>query len=264
MSKKKYSLNPFKYLEDFGKACSNTATYILLFILNPGHTYAEVKNDCMIPSETFRGTAPSTVDSARAYYEEEVKRSKVVDEKNKVLLTIAALLVAACSAIAAGIETKWFILIPLIPTVVSIFLVLVHFGVQTVSIPKYELTCDKELAESYYQCKNKLSLATDFRVGIYRAACRAITIGILLLLAIFIYFASEESYSAEENLVKAVHGDVELVSRLRGPQGPKGERGLEGAQGPSGPQGPPCKVFDGTRIQPKKIKSVRKLKERET
>ncbi|MCK5472671.1 MAG: hypothetical protein KAI59_01455 [Planctomycetes bacterium] len=225
--------NPFIYLEKIGKGCGNVATFILLYILNPGHRYAEVKSDSMILSETVEGTASGNADSARTYYEEEVKRSKVVDEKNKVLLTIAALLVAACSAIAAGIEPKWLILVPLIPTVVSIFLILVHFGVQTVSIPKYELTNDEQLAESYYHCKENLSRATEFRVGIYRAACRSVTMGVILLAAIFIYFASVESLSTEDKLIKAVHNNAESLDRLRGPQwpaGPKGEHGLEGAQ----------------------------------
>lgn len=261
--------NLFTFIESFGKACCNVAIYFLLYILNPGHKYAEVRSQCMIPPETTEGTPSETpegsvsynVDGARASYEEEVKRSKVVDEKNKVLLTIAALLVAACSAIAGGIEPKWLMLVPVIPTVISIFLVLVHFGVQTVSIPEYELNCDNELVESYHQCKNQLSLATDFRVGIYRAACRAVTLSVLLLLGVFIYFASEESLSTEDKLVKAVQNNAALLSRLRGPQGPtgpKGERGLEGGQGPQGslglpgPQGPPGKVFVYPQTQPEK------------
>lgn len=242
--------NPFHYLEDFGVACSNVATYTLLFILNPGHTYAEVKSGRMIPQETTDGTPSETVeetasdniDGARAYYEEEVTRSKVVDEKNKVLLTIAALLVASCSVIAGGIEPKWLIFFPLTPTVISIFLVLVHFGVQAVSIPEYELTCKRELVKSYNKCKNDLGLATDFRVGIYRAACRAVTLGVILLAGVFIYYTFQESCSTEDKLVRAVHNNAELVSKLRGPQGPvgsKGERGIEGAQGPPGLQGFP-------------------------
>lgn len=265
MAKKNSLVNLFKKLENIGKACCNRATYILLFMLNPEHTYDEVKSSRMIPSKPAKGKAPDKPDVARAYYEEEVKRSKIVDEKNKVLLTIAALLVAACSAIAAGIEPKWLMLIPLIPTVVSVFLVLVHFGVQTVSIPEYELTCESKLAKSYYECKKKLSLATDFRVGIYLAACRAVTMGVLLLLGVFIYFASEESLSTEDKLVKAVQNNAELLNRLRGPQGPagsKGECGLEGVQGPQGspgpqgplgipgPQGPPGKVFVHPQTQP--------------
>ena len=176
---------------------------MLLFILNPGHTYAEVKDKHMIlsktvdetsttnvKSKTVDETASANVEAACKYYEVEVNRSQVVDEKNKVLLTVAALLVAACSAIAVGIEPKWLMLIPLIPTVVSIFLVLVHFGVQKISIPEYELTSNEQLAKSYYKCKENLSRATEFRVGIYRAARRAVTMGVILLMVIFIYSAS--------------------------------------------------------------------------
>jgi len=246
--------NPFSYLEYFGKDCSNVATYTLLFILNPGHTYAEVKNKHMILSGVANETSPTNVEATRKYYDEEIKRNQVVDEKNKVLLTIAALLVAACSAIAAGIEPKWLMLVPLIPTVASIFLILVHFGVQTVSIPEYELTSDEQLARSYYHCKENLSRATEFRVGIYRAACRAVTIGVILLVATFIYSTSVECLSTEGKLIKAVHNNAELLDRLRGPRGPvgpKGERGLEGIQGPPG------KVFIDPQTQLEGIKGVR-------
>ena len=208
MPKNKVSLNPFVYLEDLGRICCNIATYILLFILNPGHTYVEVKNKRMIPSKNLKGTLPDKVDGAHAYYEEEIKRSQFVDEKNKVLLTIAALLVAACSAIATQSEPRWLILVPLTPTVASIFLILIHFGVQTVSIPEYELSNSEQLAKSYYHCKENLSRATEFRVGIYRAACRAVIMGVILLIAIFIYFAFVECSSTEDKLVKSIPNNV--------------------------------------------------------
>ena len=211
-----------------------------MFILNPGHTFDEVKNSRMVHTKSDKESLPKKSENACKYYQEEIQRSQVVDEKNKVLLTIAALLLAACSAIASYIEPKWLVLIPLIPTVISVFLVLVHFGVQTVPIPQYELASDKSLIKSYHECKETLSRATDFRIGIYRTAYRAITLSILSLLVVFIFFASNESSSSEVKFIKTIYNDKELQKLLRGPQGPvglKGEKGEPGAPGPIGPKG---------------------------
>jgi len=180
----------------------------------------------------------ATVEPARAYFEEEVKRSQIIDEKNKVLLTITALLVAADAAIASSIEPKWLILVPLIPTVISIFLILVHFGVQSVPIPAYGKK-NEELTNSYYDCMEKYSQANCFRVGIYLASCRAATIGVLLLLVVFIYFAFTKDSSSEDKLIRTMQNSTELLNRLRGPQGPAGPKGERGAEGPQGIQGPP-------------------------
>ena len=188
-----FLLNIFKFLEKYGKICCNIATYVFLFVLNPGHTYAEVKDGKMHVPADFKSKFRSddtnaTVESARAYFEEEVKRSQIIDEKNKILLTITALLVAANAAVTSSIEPKWLILVPLIPTVISIFLILVHFGVQPVPIPDYGKS-NEELAKSYYDCMEKYSRANGFRVGVYRTSCRAATMGVLLLLVVFVYFA---------------------------------------------------------------------------
>jgi len=231
---------PFEFIEKTGRLFCNLATYIIMFILNPGHTFDEVKKSRMVYTQPGEESLPQKTEIACKYYQEEIQRSKVVDEKNKVLLTIAALLVAACSAMASSVEPKWLVLIPLIFTIISIFLVLVHFGVQVVSVPQYESTGDESLIKSYHECKEELARATDFRVGIYRTACRAITLSIISLLVVFIFFVSNESSSREIKFIKAIHNDTELQNLLRGPQGPvgpKGEKGEKGAQGEVGPKG---------------------------
>jgi hypothetical protein len=106
------------------------------------------------------------VESARAYFEEEVKRNQNIDEKSKVLLTVTALLVAAIAAISTSIEPKWLIIFPLIPTVISIFFILVHFGVRTFYIPNYEKK-DEELAKSYANCTEQYDKTNRFNVGMY-------------------------------------------------------------------------------------------------
>ena len=246
--------------------CRNRATHVFLFVLNGGdYTYAEVKDGKVHVPAGFKSKfrENGTVESARAYFEEEVKRSQVIDEKNKVLLTITALLVAADAAIATNIEPKWPILLPLIPTVISIFLILVHFGVQSIPIPDYGKK-DEGLTDSYFGCMEKYSQANCFRVGIYLASRRAAIIGVLLLLVVFIYFAFAGDFSSEYKLVRTINNNTELQNLLRGPQGPagpkgeRGEEGLQGIQGPPGPQGTPGKVV----IIPETL-SEKKIKEEE-
>jgi len=252
-----FSLKLCEFLEKLGKTSCDGVTYILLFILNPGHEYAEVKKKQMILRKTLKTTedlestqidencTTMNVEAARAYFEEEVKRSQVINDKNKVLLTIAALLVAANAALASSIEPKWMVLVPLILTVISIFLVLVHFGVRSVPIPKYEITDENELAKSYSDCTKQFSRANEFRVGVYLASCRAVTLGVLLLVVIFIFFAFAGSSSCEDKQIKSMKNNMELQNLLRGPQGPAGPKRERGAEGPQGIQclpGPTGKV----------------------
>ncbi len=237
-----------KSCENVGEKACRVATYALLFILNPGHRYREVKAQRMdvgvIRDTDAPRITPVSAEAAREYFQEELRRGQVVDEKNKVLLTVAALLVAACAAIASNIEPKWPILLPLTLTGISVFLVLVHFGVRSVPVPSHEITDQEKLAESFSECRKSLSLATSYRVGVYRASLRAATLGIVSLLLVFAYFAFSRAASSENKLIRAVKNDLELADWLRGPQGPvgppgpKGERGPEGPQGPIGPQGP--------------------------
>lgn len=235
-----FLLKFFKFLEKYIKICCNIATYVFLFVLNPGYTYAEVKDGKTHVSADFKSKfrENGTVESARAYFKEEVKRSQVIDEKNKVLLTITALLVAANAAIASIIKLKWLILVPLIPTVISIFLILVHFGIQSIPIPDYGKK-NEELMISYFDCMEKYSQANCLRVGIYLASCRAATFGVIFLLVVFIHFAFTGDSSSEDKLFKTIRNNTELQNLLRGPQGPTGPKGERGAEGPQGIQGHP-------------------------
>jgi len=219
-----------------------------LFVLNPGHTWADVKEGRNAPPSNGDNSAATVgkadrmnmnPDAARAYFEEEMKRSQVIDEKNKVLLTVAALLLAACAAVASASEPTWLVLGTLLLILASIYLVLVHFGVQTISIPAYELANDEERIASFCKCKESLASANEYRVGIYRASCRAATLGVFLFAVILICWAFTERPSAQDELVKSVRGSLELQGLLRGPQGPIGPKGESGAEGPRGIQGPP-------------------------
>jgi len=239
------------FLEKTGKVFSDVITYVLLFVLNPDHRYIEVQKEKMVLSNNSKNDTPTNagsnlnINAAREYYDREVKRSQAIDEKNRVLLTITALLVAANAIIASNIEPKWLVCIPLIPTMISIFLILFHFDVQSISIPEYEIIDEIKLAESFSKCRKSLSSSNDFRVGIYRASRRSVILSVLLLMIIFIYFAFHRDITTEDKLIKSMKNNIELQFLLRGPQepaGPKGEQGEEGSQGIQGPPGPTGKV----------------------
>lgn len=240
-----------EFLERCGTFCYNRMTYILLFVLNPGHTYEEVKTRRMKTKDSGAQTPPEddmNLESARNSYEREVERRRIVDEKMKVLLTVSALLTAACAAVASGIGAKWLVVPPFTLTVISLFLVLYYFAIDVVDQPDYGESDESKQAKSYSKCRASLSLSNNFKVGIYRASSRAASLGVVLLLFVFIYSAFVGTSRFEQKLIKSLQNSAELRNLLRGPQGPagaKGERGREGPQGiqgPSGPQGAPGRV----------------------
>ncbi len=238
-------------LERCGTLCYNKTTYVLLFFLNPGHTYEEVKTRRMKTKDSGAQTPPeddTNLESARNSYEREVERRRIVDEKMRVLLTVSALLAAACAAVASGIGAKWLVVPPFTLTVISLFLVLYYFAVDVVNEPDCAESDESKQAKSYSKCRASLSLSNNFKVGIYRASSRAASLGVVLLLFVFIYSAFAGTSRFEQKLIRSLQESAQLRDLLRGPQGPagaKGERGTEGPQGiqgPPGPQGAPGRV----------------------
>ena len=142
------------------------------------------------------------LDEARRIKQEEEERRKVTDEKNKVLLTICGLLIAADSILFASLRPKWPVLLPLIPAAISIILILSHFRVERVVIvdwPDWKQGLDETkelLARNNLECANDLSPKNDYRVDIYRAASIYIALSLILVVIIFIFgvfLSSEET-----------------------------------------------------------------------
>ncbi len=219
-------------------------TFFLLSILNPDHRFDEVRARRMKDekNEDKAKNNKGEVEHARKYFEDAVKNSQVTDDKSKVLLTVASLLLAACAGVAVIIEPKWAIVFPVIPIVISIFLVLDYFAVETFEMLDYGKP-EKEQAEMYIECTKDRKESHYFKVGIYRASARALTIGVVLLLSVFVYFVLAGGSSSDDKLLQTIKKNHDLQDLLRGPQGPVGspgpigERGVEGAQGIQGPVG---------------------------
>lgn len=236
----------FTILEKVSGYFINLITFFLMFILNPGHTFKEVQdkrmNNGKNTGQSYEVTDEVDADFflkiTKEHLDGELNRGTVVDEKNKVLLTVAALLMAADAAVILAISPKWIALLPMVPTTAAIFLILVHFGVRVVPVPNYrEISKDINtknakinLGKEYLNCESEYSQGNNYLVGVYRASCRAIIIGVLLLILAFACVGN----NSENELIKIIKNNTELIKILRGPQGPPG---IPGPMGPSGPKG---------------------------
>lgn len=250
-------------LEASGKKLCRRLTWFFMLVLNPGHTFTEVsiqemqhktkKNKEKNLSHT--ADAEMVFQAALSYFHNEVDRGKIIYEKNKVLLTVGALLLAATAALAPSIEQKWLILMPLSLIMVSAFLILVHFGVQSVPVPNWNMVqfcqqgdaAKRNLAVEYFDCGDRLGPKNDFRVGVYLASSRAMTIGAMLMIPLI--FALATSSSQDERLIKKIKNDPGLQQLLRGPTGPPGPQGQSCSkcdQGKIGVQGSSRKILNQT------------------
>ena len=235
-------------------------TFLVLAVLNPGHTLREVLNGRMQhddikapPDLAAVGDASTAIEEARRAWLDEEQRRSIIDDKSKSLLTISALLLAANAALLPHVHPRWVGLLPIIPVIATIFLMLMYVRtyksrVVDRSRMKWTLGRDdvaRELAVEYFACAADSGLVNDFRVGVQRAARRAVllAVGLMLLPVALAAFGGPN----QSGFVDELKQDVELRSLLQGPPGPAGPTGpigpvgppgMPGAPGPIGPQGP--------------------------
>ncbi len=239
---------------------SNILTWSLLKVFNPGHTWGDVlSQQCDPPDEEEQ--APEQKDScesgvkrfqsslgfefASKMFEREERRSEVIDGKNRVLLTIAAFSLALIAALAPQMAFKWLAVLSALPVLASIYLTLVHFSVQEIPTPQWRLVEDcsdeseskKIMANELDKQSDAYSIKNDYRVGVFRASIRAITLGIFLILVClgswFIFPVKEPGH------LETIKQNHELFQLLRGERGAEGPRGMQGEKGAVGPQGIP-------------------------
>lgn len=248
-------------IESLGSSALHLVVFIFLAMLNPGHRLDEVIQGKMIHAKTEKHLTPPTQKNADLFLSEiqkakddEEQRRMIIDEKNKVLLTVGGLLLTANAAIFSHVTLRWMTLLPMVPIMMGIFLILVYFrtqGYRVVDLESIDWSRDDvkhKVALEHWDCRKDLSPINDFRVGVYRAARRALLVGLGLLIPVFVLagFGPEQ----EDKFVRKLKEDQDLVRLLQGPvgpvgpQGPKGDAGSpgpEGKRGPVGPQGKPGK-----------------------
>jgi len=238
-------------------------TWAVLAVLNPGHSFKEVWDGKMESSgdqsnpEITENTDPDLAfEQGKIAQREEVARRAIVEDKSKVFLTISALLLAGNAALLPHMHPRWIGIMPLLPIIAAVFLALMYFRTSVVAVVvRYSVDWSNDpakikrmLAREQFKCAADMELSNDFRVGIYRAARRAVILAIFLLIpavASAVFTAKDE-----ESLINEVQRDAELPRNAElpqllqgpsgavGPAGPAGEQGLEGKVGPRGPAGP--------------------------
>lgn len=246
-------LRACKGLEMLGGRVCCWLTWLLMMVLNPAHSREEIRKqemdyihqDTEAAAESETATTDFRYESAFSYYKTEIDRGRSIDEKNKVLLTAAALLLATVGALAPKVAPAWLVVLPAVPVLITLYLVLVHFGVQAVPVPQWDCrrtSCDddakRKLIDSFFSGGRSLGIKNDFRVGVYRAALRSLLVGVGLITLLFV--AVVMSPSDESDILKKLQENREVRELLRGVPGPPGPRGMPRMQGPKGCPCPRC------------------------
>lgn len=191
------------YLEKTFKKISDRITFYILYFTFQHHTIEEVRNfvsyheidySISLNMDISNSNLDLVLDEAIKLNKEEETRRAAIDEKNKVLLTICALLAAASGVLFTHVKPNWLLLLPIVPILVAVFLILRHFGVQAQAVidmgsidwSKESGEVKKELAKSYIDCANFLSPRNDFLVDVYHASHRLLRLGIIALLVVFV------------------------------------------------------------------------------
>jgi len=162
-----------------------------------------------------------------------------------MLLTIIGVLVPITWILAQQLSRPAFIIAPMGLFFVSALLLMGYLVVGKGMVPRLnpeeaafdEARLRRQLILDALRSARYVESSTSFLVDIYRAAFRALLVGLgfLSIIAIMAYFPTGEPM---RDLVRQLRGDPDLVRLLRGPEGPQGPAGPAGAPGPAGPRGP--------------------------
>ncbi len=235
--------------EDIAIMLAYRTAYLLIYFLNPGHKYDEIRSGemtCASPSPTV--VLPDDADpdlaiaEARREVDREEERRSAIDDKSKVLLTVSALLLAANAALLAHLPYRWVGLIPLVFVLSAVFLTLMYFRtyktmrMDPTTINWSTNTATKlAIARDEFNCARSMGPQNDLRIGVHRAARRALILALASLVPVLLSVAF---YRPPDLLVKRIETDARVRSLLLGPPGTRGPMGPQGQAGPAGPTGP--------------------------
>ncbi|OGS44150.1 MAG: hypothetical protein A3J79_09680 [Elusimicrobia bacterium RIFOXYB2_FULL_62_6] len=231
-----------------------TFLWLLLRLLRIRCSRLEVNNRRYEPNSkdaapTVGTDAISTtvLDLARELYASEAKRTAVVHEKGRTLLTVAGLLIPLLTGaipFVPGVARAGCVA-ALILLVITVYLLTEIHAVGVVSYPNLgalvglaETQQKAELLANYEASRSANAAANCFLVDLYRAARRAALIALVVIMAMGTMTAIFLP-GLEDRVVLKLRSHPDLIRVLQGPVGPVGRDGLDGPAGPEGPQGLP-------------------------
>lgn len=176
----------------------------MLYFLNHGHTWKEVRARKLYSKPSYESGFISEVASQNIalMFEEvtkvsqrEEERRRVIDDKNKILLTVGTILLAGNAALLAQAEWRWLALIPALFIFISVFLVLVYFRIGIFSVvdlssinwKQDDSETKKALCSQLISVSNNLDSVNAFCAGVYRAALRSMVVGLLILAPCYVF-----------------------------------------------------------------------------
>ncbi len=228
----------FHTLENICSSVVHWITYLLMYVINPGHSFSEIEKGKLEENHSGEEKKPDLTVNRQVstdfllqqsieFRELEENRRGTIDDKNKVLLTICAILFAADAAILSNFVPKWPALIPLPSIAAAVYLVLVAFEVGEIPIVNHQGICFGKhpnteaakvcLINENYQCGHNLSLSNSYRVGVHCAAWRLLPLSILMILIVVICEVS--SGGSGDNVMKTPKSNEKLRNDLGGPTG---------------------------------------------
>lgn len=228
----------------------------LVYVLNPGHSYQEIRDGEMrhanpsapvvLPDST---DAELALDEARREAERQEGRRETIDDKSKVMLPVSTLLLVANSALLPFLPIRWIGFIPVCFVLAAVFLTLMYFRTYRTECvdPTKVDWADKGkaqlgIARVEFECARKMGPQNDLRVGVHKAARRALILALASVVPVLLTVAF---VTPDDALVKRIETDAKVRALLQGPTGaagltgPVGPQGATGATGPIGPQGVP-------------------------
>jgi hypothetical protein len=196
------------YFETLLTYLSNFIMYIIMFFLNPGHKFKEVKEKKLYPPKNKEAKKFDSLDKkayvrefAELAYNFGFKRQEKLENKNKVLITITLILIALM-VIINDFSNIWF-KTSIIFGILALYSILYNLGVVVVHLPDYFDIIDevndsdnsvdtfednnvdkirKRVIKEYYKATGGNCQTNNFFVGIYTTSKRLIVLQILFIL----------------------------------------------------------------------------------
>lgn len=189
------------------------------------------------------------------HYEATEKRLSSVHEKTKTLLGLLIFVASFITLAASFSEPGLLLLLPAVPALVTIILFLEVFHLSWSGYPEIdkELVLQDDcarrqrLADDYIRAARFLDKRTNYVATIFAIARVWVSLALALVIVVLVVYVAIGKQSSNEEIIRALRSDPNLLEMLRGPKGgtglagspgPRGEPGLPGPRGESGPAGP--------------------------